>query len=262
MTKDPFRVTVLLVASLLCACATTTSEPVTEAPSAQLEPATDEPDSESATDESDPFQRVNRGVFWFNDGLDRVLLEPLAAGWTWMTPEVVPVRLGKFFDNLRFPIRFVNNLFQLDLKQTGRELGRFVTNTTVGLVGFFDPATGWGLEKRDEDFGQTLGWWGVPTGPYLMLPLLGPSSVRDGFGYLVDTPLRVTTWLWFLRPPELINSRALLLDDIRELRRASLDYYVSVRNAYTQFRRAQVANGEVPTEETYDDLYEVIDDDE
>jgi phospholipid-binding lipoprotein MlaA len=261
MTKS-LRAAVAIWGCLLCACATTASEPTAGAELA-TEIQTPEPEvSEEETTESDPLEPVNRGIFWFDDGLDRVLFEPLAIGWSWITPEVFRIHLGKCFDNLGFPVRFVNNLFQLDARQTGRELGRFVVNSTVGLAGFFDPGTGWGLEKRDEDFGQTLGRWGVPAGPYLVLPLLGPSSVRDGFGYAVDTPLRVTTWLWFLRPPELINSRALLLDDIRELRRASLDYYVSVRNAYTQHRQAQVANGEVATEETYEDLYEVIDDDE
>jgi phospholipid-binding lipoprotein MlaA len=230
---------------------------VAQEPAAEPEPGDEEP-----TGESDPLEPVNRGLFWFNDGLDRVLFEPLAIGWTWITPEVFRTRLEKFFDNLRFPIRFVNNLFQLEIKQTGRELGRFVVNSTVGFVGFFDPGTGWGLEKRETDFGLTLGRWGVSSGPYLMIPLLGPSSVRDGFGRIVDAPLHVTFWLWYLRPPELVNSRALLLDDIRELRRASLDYYLSVRNAYAQLRRAQVANGEIPIEETYEDLYEVIDDDE
>jgi phospholipid-binding lipoprotein MlaA len=232
-----------LLLCALCACASTQPE------------AGDGP-----RPERDPVQPVNRGIFWFNNGLDRVLFEPLAIGWMFIFPDVVPTHIGKFFDHLEFPVRFLNNLFQGQWKQTGRELGRFVVNTTVGLAGFFDPATGWGLAKQDEDFGQTLGWWGLSSGPYLMLPLFGPSSPRDAVGLIVDAPLRAGPW--FLTPVRLINTRGLLLDDIRQLRAASLDYYVAVRNAYTQLRRAQVANGELPKEEPEEDLYEVIDDEE
>jgi phospholipid-binding lipoprotein MlaA len=256
----------LLAVPLLCACATTSPEseslagPVAEERPAPIAAAGEE--EEEPIGNPDPLERVNRPVFWFNHGLDRALFEPLAIGWTWITPEVFRVRLGKAFDNLGFPVRFVNNFLQADVKQTGRELGRFVVNSTVGLAGFFDPATGWGLEKRDEDFGQTLGWWGLPAGPYLVLPLLGPSGARDGVGLAADAPLRPRFWFWFLFPPELINTRALLLDDIRELRRSSLDYYVSVRNAYTQYRRALVVNGEVETEPVEEDLYEVFDEED
>ena len=212
----------------------------------------------SEVGEADPLRPVNRGVFGFNEGLDWVLFQPLALGWIFISPEGVRVRLGKFFDNLEFPVRFVNNLLQGAVKQSGREVGRFVVNTTVGFLGFFDPATGWGLTKQDEDFGQTLGWWGVGSGAYLVLPILGPSSVRDGIGRVPDALLQPGSW--FLLPIQLINLRALLHNDIQELRSASLDYYVSVRNVYLQYRRAAVANGELPDEE--DDLYEVMDDEE
>jgi phospholipid-binding lipoprotein MlaA len=143
-------------------------------------------------------------------------------------------------------------------------VGRFVVNTTVGLAGLFDPATGWGLVKKDEDFGQTLGWWGVGSGPYLMLPLFGPSSPRDAVGLAVDAPLRIGAWVapWVMMPVRLVNTRALRLEDIRQLRDASLDYYIAVRNAYIQLRRAQVANGELPTETQDEDLYEVIEDED
>ncbi len=117
------------------------------------------------------------------------MFEPLAVGWEFVTPRTLRVHLGQLFGNLRFPVRFVNDLLQADVRQAGVELGRFTVNSTVGVGGLFDPATGWGLEQRNEDFGQTLGFWGVPTGPYLQLPFLGFGSPRDSFGGLVDGAL-------------------------------------------------------------------------
>ena len=129
----------LLTAALLCACATTSSEPAEDglvAPPVEGQPTAvpSAEEEEERIGNPDPLERLNRPVFWFNHGLDRALFEPLAIGWTWITPEVFRVRLDKVFDNLNFPVRFVNNLLQADVKQTGRELGRFVVNSTVGLV--------------------------------------------------------------------------------------------------------------------------------
>ncbi len=214
-------------------------------------------------DDGDPFEGFNRGIWWFDDGLDRYFLEPIAVGWRWITPQSLRAGLRNAFDNLRFPLRFVNHLLQADVQQAGREVGRFAINSTLGVAGLWDPASRYGLELRDEDFGQTLAVWGVPPGAFLMLPVFGPSGVRDTAALPLD--LALGAWPSLISPTtgiainvtERINTRARLIDDVRELRAASLDYYVAVRNAYRQLRVARVQNGEVPDEETSDDLYEL-----
>lgn len=207
----------------------------------------------------DPIERVNRPIFGFNDGLDRLLFEPVATGWTWITPQVVRQRLDKAFHNLDFPARGVNSLLQGDVRQSGVELGRFLANTTVGIVGLFDPAGRLGLESRDEDFDQTLGAWGSPPGAYLMLPILGPSSVRGLAALPLDLVLHPSRWIPYASTVNTVNSRALALDTVREAREASLDFYAAVRDAYRQSREAAVRNGEVIEDGPSDDLYELED---
>ena len=237
----PSRAVGVLALSLMCACA-----------------ATGPPDYK--TSESDPIQGVNRGLFGFNEGLDAVLFKPLAAGWRFITPEVVPRRFAMFFDNFDFPRRFLNNALQGDPVQSGVEVGRFVVNTTIGLLGFFDPATGWHMPAKDADFGQTLAVWRVPSGAYLVLPILGPSNPRDAFGLIPDVLLGLPLPGAFVVRG--INTRALLYEEIKQLKDSSLDYYVARRNLYVQRRRALIANEEISEEEESppDDLYEIDDD--
>ncbi len=211
---------------------------------------------------SDPLERMNRGVLWFNDRLDRYFLEPVAKGWDWVMPDPVQRSLRKFYDNSRFPITFANNVLQLKANGAASELFRFLINTSVGLGGFFDPATALGLNAYREDFGQTLGYWGVPQGPYLVLPLLGPSNPRDGIGLAVDSAARVYPWFlpfWInaaITAPDLVNRRALNIEMIDEEREAAFDWYIAVRNAYVQLRRNQVHDREEePDEDSDDDLY-------
>jgi phospholipid-binding lipoprotein MlaA len=219
-------------------------------------------------DEGDPWEGFNRGVWWFDDKLDRYLLEPIGVGWRFITPTVVRTRLRNVFQNIGFPLRFVNDLLQGDVKQAGRETGRFLMNTTVGVAGIFDPASRYGLEMREEDFGQTLGVWGVPPGAYVVLPFLGPSGVRDATMLPLD--LLAGAWPALISPTansvisatNLVNTRALSIEDIREARAASLDYYVAVRNFYRQRRAALVQNGELPAEEIGDELYEIDEEDD
>ena len=135
-------------------------------------------------DAGDPWEPMNRGLFWVNDGLDRYAIEPVSKAWDFVLPDFAQRSLRNAFENLRFPIVFFNDLFQGKPKQAGQDLARFVLNSTVGIGGLLDPASTIGLKQRNEDFGQTLGYWGVPPGPYLMLPFFGPSSVRDGVGKL------------------------------------------------------------------------------
>ena len=183
------------------------------------------------------------------------------------TPEYLRVHLGQVFTNLLFPRNFLNDLLQGDVKQSGVELSRFTINTTVGLLGFFDPASRLDLYSRPEDLGQTLGVWGVPPGPYLHLPIIGPSGARD----IVAFPEGVATTLWIslispaagiaVGATETVNTRALNDATLTQLRDSSLDYYVAVRNGYRQRREALVRNGEVE-EEPPDDLYDLEEDEE
>jgi phospholipid-binding lipoprotein MlaA len=201
---------------------------------------------EPASADHDPIERFNRGVFWFNDTLDVYALEPVARGWDAIAPDAVQQSVSNFFRNLRFPVVLGNNLLQGKARPSAVTLARFMVNSTFGVAGLFDPARAWGLEPRPEDFGQTLGRWGTPSGAYLVLPLLGPSSVRDTGGLVVDyglsvVPLFVNGWAPFgAGVLNSVNTRAQFLQQIRDAKEASLDYYVFVRNAYLQRRRAQI----------------------
>jgi phospholipid-binding lipoprotein MlaA len=204
---------------------------------------------------------MNRKIFWFNDKVDGYVLEPVATGWATVTPIRVRTSVSNFFGNLRFPIVTANDVFQGKFVDAGKDVARFGVNTTVGGLGFFDPATGWGLEAHDEDFGQTLGRWGVPPGPYLVLPFLGPSSPRDAAGLGVDAALSVTPWFvdWYIlggaRVFDVVNQRTLVLEEVRDARRSAFDYYVFVRNLYVQRRNALVNDSVKTGVEDEEELY-------
>jgi len=212
----------------------------------------------------DPLEPMNRKIFWFNDKVDTYVLEPVATGWDWVMPHVVQRSISNFFTNLRFPINTINDLLQGKLKHSAVDVGRFAVNTTVGVLGFFDPATGWGLEAHQEDFGQTLGVWGVPPGAYLVLPIVGPSNPRDAVGLAGDYAMSITPFfvnqfiLLGTRVVDVINTRSLLLQPVRDAKAASLDYYTFVRNAYFQRRKALISDaneGFKPSNE--EDIYHV-----
>jgi phospholipid-binding lipoprotein MlaA len=135
----------------------------------------------------DPWERFNRRMYQFNFYLDTYLLLPVVHGYEFVTPVFVQQRVSNFYNNLAEIKTLTNSIFQLKGVETGKTLGRFVTNSTLGLGGLFDPATTFGLDRQYEDFGKTLGYWGVDSGPYLVLPLFGPSSARDTGGLAVDT---------------------------------------------------------------------------
>jgi phospholipid-binding lipoprotein MlaA len=201
---------------------------------------------EGAGSERDPLEGFNRKIFWFNDKVDVYVLVPVATGWEKVSPRCVRTSVSNFFGNLRFPIVAVNDLLQGKVKDSASDVGRFAVNTTVGVLGFFDPAAHWGLEKHQEDFGQTLGVWGVPPGPYLVLPVLGPSDPRDAAGFAVDYALAVTPFfieeyiLVGARVIDVVNERSFVLKQVEDAKASSFDYYTFVRNAYLQRRRALV----------------------
>ncbi|MFI5366878.1 MAG: VacJ family lipoprotein [Candidatus Binatia bacterium] len=213
----------------------------------------------------DPLERVNRGMFWLNDQIDGYILEPAATGWDKVASDRVKTSTSNFFQNLRFLIVAANNLLQGKLVQSASDVGRFAVNTTVGMLGLFDPASQWGLEQHNEDFGQTLGYWGVPPGPYLVLPFFGPSNPRDAVGLTVDS--FSAPYAYFIaieetvggRTVDVINNRALVLREVRQLRQASFDYYVAVRNAYNQRRTALINDRHDLSEQEQENLYQMED---
>src|SRR5262245_3087007 len=172
--------------------------------------------------ENDPLESFNRKIFWFNDKVDSYVLAPTAKGWNYVVPDEIQTCLTNFFYNLRFPIQTVNDLLQGKVQRAASDVGRFFVNTTVGVAGFFDPASSVGLDFQWEDFGQTLGWWGVGTGPYLVLPILGPSDIRDGGGLIFDTAASITPffvngyYLFAARSVDLVNTRAIYADTIEK----------------------------------------------
>lgn len=200
----------------------------------------------------DPFEPVNRGIYHFNDGVDTVLLKPAAEVYRGVLPQFVRTGVSNFYANINDVIVALNNLLQAKFLNAASDVGRIVVNTTVGLLGVFDVATHIGLEKHDEDFGQTLGYWGIGPGPYLVLPLLGPSSIRDAIGRFVDfktdpityvDPTRDRNVLWGVR---FLNRRSELLETSRILETAALDPYEFLRDAYLQRRRNLVYDGSPP----------------
>ena len=190
----------------------------------------------------DPYEGANRVFFGFNDGVDRYVLGPVAGGWRFITPSVVRVSIQKFFINLGFPVRFLSSLGQGKVVWAGNEMGRFLLNTTVGIVGFFDPATHFGMPRYDEDFGQMFGAWGVPAGPYWVIPIFGPSHPRDAFGLIFDTALNPKVLATGAGVFETINDRAIAGPQVDTAREAALDLYVAARDAYIPQREAEVRN--------------------
>jgi phospholipid-binding lipoprotein MlaA len=213
----------------------------------------------------DPWEPMNRGIFAFNDFTDRYLIEPIAIGWDTVLPDPVQQGIANFFANVATPRRLVNDLLQAKPKKAGDDLGRFVINTTFGVLGLFDPARTMGLAPGDEDFGQTLAVWGVPGGPYLVLPLFGPSNPRDTVGLGVDVALAPEFYFapWYVSYPttgiRVINARALALEAVRAERAAAFDFYAAVRSAYVQYRANQVRDRSQEPEGQDEDLYDLDD---
>ncbi|HUG04871.1 MAG TPA: VacJ family lipoprotein [Steroidobacteraceae bacterium] len=203
----------------------------------------------------DPLERLNRGTYRFNDAVDRAVLKPVAKGYQRHVPQIIRTGISNVLTHLAFPTTIVNDLLQLKLKDTAVDLGRFVLNSTLGLGGLLDPASHVGLARNDEDFGQTLGRWGVPPGPYLVLPLLGPSTLRDAPAMAVDgqTDLRAqldleTDERVAIAVLSVVDGRASLLSLDQSIQRA-FDPYAFVRNAWLQRREYKVRDGDVPDEE-------------
>jgi phospholipid-binding lipoprotein MlaA len=236
MTR-PAVVFVALLSLLLVGCAT--------APNARKDPR-------------DPLEGFNRASYKLNDALDRALLKPAAKGYKAVTPDFVEAGVTNFFSNLGQPAVMLNDLLQGKFKAGLNDGGRFLVNTTVGIGGLFDPASAAGLDRNDEDFGQTLGKWGVPSGAYLMVPFFGPSTVRDGFGSAAGIYTDPVHYVerdvirYSLNGLDLIDSRARRLP-LEDTLNQAFDKYTFIRNAYLQQREYAVTDGNVPPPTFEDD---------
>jgi phospholipid-binding lipoprotein MlaA len=200
----------------------------------------------------DPLETFNRGMFWFNDKLYFYLMKPLARGFRYV-PEPWRVSMKHFFLNLRAPIRIVNAGLQGKFGDAGNELTRFATNTTLGIGGLFDASKDhFGIKMKDEDTGQTLGFYGVGPGPYLVLPLFGPSNFRDGIGMLADSRMNLAYYIWAKDQSNYdyagalavnaINNLSLDKDTYEGVKQDALDPYLFVRDAFAQYRQNLVDN--------------------
>lgn len=223
-----FRVSVALATVLLGACS---SQP--------LKP-----------DPRDPLERFNRSVYTLNEGLDRAIARPAARAYRKVTPSFVQTGVSNFWSNVNYPSTIVNQFLQGKPRAGFSDLARFLLNTVAGAGGLLDPATAAGLDRNDEDFGQTLGKWGVPAGPYLMLPVLGPSTIRDGTAKLADRQVDPVgyvddrAWRYGLDAFRLLDRRARLLP-VTDTLQDVYDPYGFVRSAYLQQRDYAVHDGNV-----------------
>ena len=233
MTKFTFiRVWLLASVVLLSGCATTSTSNV-----------------------NDPLEGYNRVMYSFNDTLDKVILKPAAIAYDSVTPDPIQKGVSNFFSNLNDITVIINDLLQLKFGQAFDDTGRFLLNSTVGVAGIFDIAGYAGHEKHNEDFGQTLAVWGVDSGPYFVLPLFGPRTIRDTVGlvgdvytnpinYLEDTGARIA-----LFAHQVVDSRANLLGTKEVLDEATDDEYIFVRDAYLQRRQNLIYDGNPPEED-------------
>jgi phospholipid-binding lipoprotein MlaA len=209
-----------------------------------LEPLPEKPQVRVA----DPIEPVNRALFVFNDRLYFWLLKPVARGYAFVIPEPVRIGIRNALTNVVMPVRLVNSLLQGKVKGAGRELARFTINTTIGVAGLFDTAKNdWGIAASEEDAGQTLGVYGLGHGAYLVLPVFGPSSLRDAAGLGGDTFLNP---LWYLvdfqtgvaiRAGTAVNATSLRIGEYEDIKAAAVDPYLAVRDGYIQHREGQVA---------------------
>jgi len=208
----------------------------------------------------DPFEPFNRAVFAFNEKFDQWLLKPVALGYDWLLPGPVKSGVGNFFSNLFQPAVAINDLLQGKPKESAKDAGRFVVNSTVGLLGLVDVAKSMGLGPRDEDWGQTFAVWGMGEGPYFVWPIIGSRFLRDTFGWGLDFLSKPATYIqdpytsWSLYGIELVDTRARLLPAEKVIDQAAgEDKYIFIREAYRQRRRSLIYDGNPPKPKFFDE---------
>jgi phospholipid-binding lipoprotein MlaA len=225
--------------------------PLSQNPAAQSAASVQPLPGESQAVTPDPLAGFNEPMFTFNLKLDDWVLRPVAKGYSFIAPEPVREGVGRFFDNVRVIPRFANNLFQLKLVEASTEVARFGINSTIGLAGFFDPAQElFGLQEHPDDFGLTIRYYNIPTGPYVMLPFFGPSTVGDTIGLVADGAMNpmdylLPTWITLVvntgqRAVEAVNYRSLHMNQFEEADRYAVDLYGAVQDAYLQTRDHEV----------------------
>jgi phospholipid-binding lipoprotein MlaA len=216
--------------------------------STELPPA----EAQAALAANDPLEPMNRKIFDMNEGFDKHVLLPTAQAYVDVVPEPARNSVHNFLENLNLPVTFANDLLQGEFTRAGQTIGRFTVNTTVGIGGLFDIASDWGIPDHSEDFGQTLGTWGVGEGPYLVLPIFGPDPPRDATGQIVDIFLDPTTYIhirghiyWSAgrEVATAIDLRSRSIDQLDGIERSSVDYYASLRSLYRQHRNNEIRNG-------------------
>ncbi len=214
---------------------------------------------------NDPWQSTNRKFFKVDRTLDKAIIKPIAKGYRNVVPERGRKSIRHFVDNLHAPVVFANDVLQFEPKRAGITLTRFAINSTIGLAGFFDPAKKMGLEPHEEDFGQTLAFYGIPEGPYVYLPILGPLPPRDMVGYVVDVLTNPLVWMGdpaagYVNKGRVVadglGDRERAIEVLENLEETSLDFYAGLRNLYRQNRENEIRNGEPQ----FDDLPDFEDD--
>ncbi len=214
---------------------------------------------------ADPWEPLNRPIHSFNDGVDKVIFKPIAKGYEFVFPQIIRTGVGNFSSNLRTPLVLINNLLQGKGGAAAHDTGRFLMNSTVGLLGILDPATNAGLDANNEDFGQTLATWGVPNGPYVVVPFLGPRTLRDAV--MIPFNLAADPLLYYDNASARDKIYGVRLIDVRQrlfaaeaLIKESPDRYVTFRESYLQRRQFLVYDGDPPVD---DDFYdEFLEEDE
>jgi phospholipid-binding lipoprotein MlaA len=205
------------------------------------------------TGANDPYEKTNRSVFEFDQKLDKYVISPSAGAYVAVVPTPARTSIHNFLLNLDLPVTFVNDVLQGEVHRAGDTLGRLAINSTLGIGGLFDPATDFNIPYHSEDFGQTLGTWGVGEGPYLVLPFFGPDPPRDAAGQVVDIFFDPTTYIsirehiWYSagrRYMSVVDLKSRNFDTLQNIERGSVDYYASVRSLYRQLRNNDIRNGQ------------------
>lgn len=222
-------------------------------------------------EKNDPLEPMNRAIFSFNMGFDDLILEPTAKLYRKFGPPDIRDGIANFVTNWREPVTFVNDVLQAEPKRAGNSLTRFVINSTFGFLGVFDTARHWGIEAHSEDFGQSFATWGVPEGPFIMLPFLGPSTARDFAGFMTDFFYDPTSlWLshkgWTYVRYGRLALRGLIyreenLETLDDMSKSSTDFYATIRSAYRQYRTYDINNGVLDVSADDDLFDEDMDDD-
>ncbi len=221
-------------------------------------------------EEIDPYEDFNRDVYEFNESVDEYVAKPVSDAYRWVTPQFVQTGVSNFFNNLKDINVLLNGALQGKFEQSAEDTGRFLINSTFGVLGLFDVASRAGLQKNEEDFGQTLAVWGVPQGPYLVLPFLGPSTSRGVPGSVLDTATNPTSYVGIpVQLVSMLNARSNAEGSLQFIDEASLDPYVFTRESFLQHRKYLISDGEVELDEDvldledafYEDDEEVLDSD-